>query len=85
LKKKLQKIPTYFVEKYLRNARAAISLELLDGRTWPVIYCGQRINGGWHKFASENNLNVGDVCVFEMIKKIRGFAFKVSIFRGAEE
>ncbi|XP_068461785.1 B3 domain-containing transcription factor VRN1-like [Phaseolus vulgaris] len=85
IKRYYLKIPPHFVEKYLKNTREVVNLEVLDGRTWPVIYSAPRISGGWKKFASENNLNVGDVCVFEMIKRIQGLAFIVSIFRGAEE
>ncbi|TKY69301.1 B3 domain-containing transcription factor VRN1 [Spatholobus suberectus] len=77
-------IPPHFAEKYLKKTHAVVLLEVLDGRTWPVIYSATIINGGWQKFASENNLNVGDVCVFELIQKIQCLAFKVSIFQGAE-
>jgi len=72
------------VKTYLSNRRAVFNLEVLDGRRWPVIYSAPKFNGGWLKFVSENNLKVGDVCVFEMIQKIQGLAFIVYIFRGAE-
>ncbi|KAH1042571.1 hypothetical protein AAZX31_09G106300 [Glycine max] len=78
-------IPPEFAEIYLKKTHAVVILEVLEGRTWPVICSAPTITGGWHKFASENHLNVGDVCVFELIQKIQGLAFKVSIFRGAEE
>ena len=35
---------------------------------------------GWSRFANENNLRVGDVCVFELIKS-DDVVLKVSIFR----
>ncbi|TKY69300.1 B3 domain-containing transcription factor VRN1 [Spatholobus suberectus] len=78
-------IPPQFSEQYLKKAHAVVLLEVIDGRSWPVICSAPRFTGGWQKFASENNLNVGDVCVFELIQKIQSLAFKVSIFRGAEE
>lgn len=78
-------IPLQFSEKYLKTSHAVVILEILDGRSWPVIYSAPIIMGGWQKFVSENNLNVGDVCVFELFQKIQGLAFKVSISRGAEE
>ncbi|XP_020206683.1 B3 domain-containing transcription factor VRN1 isoform X1 [Cajanus cajan] len=78
-------IPAIFSEKYLKKTHAVVLLEILDEGSWPVICSAPRITGGWQNFASENNLNVGDVCVFEMIQKIQSLAFKVSIFRGAEE
>ncbi|RDX75556.1 B3 domain-containing transcription factor VRN1, partial [Mucuna pruriens] len=79
------KIPPQFSEQYLKITRAVVLLEVLDGRSWPVIYSASRICGGWQKFASENNLNVGNVCFFELIQKIQGLAFKVSIFQGADK
>ncbi|XP_020209299.1 B3 domain-containing transcription factor VRN1 isoform X2 [Cajanus cajan] len=73
-------IPREFSKQYLKRTHAVVILEVLDGRSWPVIYSAPRINGGWQKFASENNLKVGDVCVFELIQKIQGLTFKVFIF-----
>ena len=35
---------------------------------------------GWSSFAKENNLQVGDTCVFELIKR-DDVVLKVSIFR----
>ncbi|KAK7310190.1 hypothetical protein RJT34_07529 [Clitoria ternatea] len=78
------KVPQHFAEKYLKKRHAVVLLEVLDGRSWPVIYSDLRISMGWQKFASENNLNVGDVCVFELIHKIQGLCFKVSIFGNGE-
>ncbi|CAJ1932451.1 unnamed protein product [Sphenostylis stenocarpa] len=78
-------IPPQFSKQYLKKTHAVILLEVMDGRSWPVICYASRITTGWQKFALENNLNVDDVCVFELIKKIQSVAFKVFIFRSAEE
>ncbi|KAL2347662.1 hypothetical protein Fmac_001662 [Flemingia macrophylla] len=78
-------IPPKFSEQYLKKTQTVVLLEVLDEGSWPVVCSAPRITGGWQKFASENNLNVEDVCVFEIIQKIQSPAFKVSIFRGAEE
>ncbi|XP_020231108.1 B3 domain-containing transcription factor VRN1 isoform X2 [Cajanus cajan] len=78
-------IPPQFSKQYLKKTHAVVLLRVLDGRSWPVIYSAPRINGGWQKFALENNLNVGDVCVFELIQEIHSIAFTVSIFPGAEK
>lgn len=72
-------IPSEFSEQYLKKTRAVVLLEVTDGRSWPVIFSAPRIIAGWKKFASENNLRVDDVCVFELITKIQSLAFKVSI------
>ncbi|KAK7310189.1 hypothetical protein RJT34_07528 [Clitoria ternatea] len=79
------KIPSKFAEEYLKKTQAVVLLEVKEGRTWPVIYSAPRIHVGWEKFEAENNLKVGDVCVFELIQKMQGLCFKVTIFQGAEE
>ncbi|KAK7310188.1 hypothetical protein RJT34_07527 [Clitoria ternatea] len=79
------KIPLKFAEKYMMKTKAVVLLEVMEGRTWPVIYSATRFLVGWEKFAAENKLKVGDVCVFELIQKMQGLCFKVTIFQGAEE
>lgn len=55
-----------------------------DDRTWIVKYCQSRISSGWKIFASDNNLKVGDVCLFEMIN-YDAYAFRVLVFRVDDE
>ncbi|XP_027913193.1 B3 domain-containing transcription factor VRN1-like isoform X2 [Vigna unguiculata] len=76
-------IPSEFSEQYLKKKTKAVVLEVMDGRSWPVILSGPRITAGWPNFASENNLKVDDVCVFELITKIQSLAFRVSIIPSA--
>jgi hypothetical protein len=42
------------------------------------------VNGGWHPFTKENNLQIGDVCKFEMIRE-DPLTFVVTIIRTREE
>ncbi|MED6186832.1 hypothetical protein PIB30_070508 [Stylosanthes scabra] len=78
-------IPLWFQEKCLKKRQvAAIILQILDGRTWPVGYNAGKFSSGWKKFASDNNLKVGDVCVFELTNH-KILSFKVSISRAAQE
>ncbi|XP_065864238.1 B3 domain-containing transcription factor VRN1-like [Euphorbia lathyris] len=68
-------IPASFANKYLKNRRGYLILNSVDDKTWLVEYvCTKtrgfklaRICGGWRKFIDENHLEVGDVCVFEVI------------------
>ena len=53
---------------------------ILDGRDWSTMYNASKIYGGWKKFVIDNNLKVGDVCVFDLTKVI-DLSFKVLIFR----
>ncbi|WVZ59850.1 hypothetical protein U9M48_009943 [Paspalum notatum var. saurae] len=51
------------------------------GKTWEtqmVIHNGRRwfLNGGWDKFARDNGLRVGDICLFEQKKNERKLTMK---------
>ncbi|EEF30085.1 conserved hypothetical protein [Ricinus communis] len=75
-------IPQSFATKYLRSHGNA-TLNVLDGRTWSVEYKIRRTHGttrtrlfhGWKKFAQDNHLEIGDVCIFELINRTKT-AFK---------
>ncbi|CAK9315197.1 unnamed protein product [Citrullus colocynthis] len=85
-------VPRSFVEMHLEEATDII-LQVSDGRFWGArcgFYLGKRMRkraeliGGWRKFGLDNNLKVGDFCVFEMISKSsRRICFKVEIFRAS--
>lgn len=74
-------MPIKFAKRHLKKECGVVQLEVLDGRTWPARYKIPIIGVGWEKFVMDNGLNVGHVCVFEMI----GRTFKVHIFRDDEE
>ena len=46
-----------------------------------VIHNGRRwfLNGGWTKFARDNGLRVGDICLFELKKNEMNITMKVYI------
>ncbi|XLU36144.1 hypothetical protein S245_072210, partial [Arachis hypogaea] len=77
-------IPSKFTAKYLKKQATAI-LEVHDGgRTWAVTYSFGKFSSGWKRFAKDNSLNVGDICVFELTNP-KDLYFKVSITRIEEE
>ncbi|XP_057445202.1 B3 domain-containing transcription factor VRN1-like isoform X1 [Lotus japonicus] len=76
-------ISSLFAKKYLKNATDVL-LQVLDGRTWSVSFNLGKFNAGWKKFASVNNLKVGDVCLFELNKSVP-HSLKVLIFPLAEK
>ncbi|RYR32298.1 hypothetical protein Ahy_A10g046890 [Arachis hypogaea] len=79
-----QNIPSKFTAKYLKKHATAI-LEVHDGgRTWAVTYSFGKFSSGWKRFAKDNSLNVGDICVFELTNP-KDLYFKVSITRIEEE
>ncbi|KAF6170361.1 hypothetical protein GIB67_001960 [Kingdonia uniflora] len=78
-------ISTLFVRENFPEVVESVRLEASDGRTWNVeVYKkaphGMRLTHGWHEFVSDNRLKMGNVCVFELIEKIRGVVFKVHVF-----
>ncbi|KAJ7961889.1 B3 domain-containing protein [Quillaja saponaria] len=82
-------LPSRFARTYLKQnpGLSAATLQTHDGRTWHLKYRVHLYNkipkvefqNGWRSFAMDNNLEVGDVCVFEMINR-RELTFRVSIF-----
>ncbi|KAI0503718.1 hypothetical protein KFK09_014657 [Dendrobium nobile] len=66
-------IPIAFAIQYLPRASGRVLLQLNGKeRTWPV-HClvqGNSVgfSSGWKEFVQYNQLNVGDVCIFEMLE-----------------
>ncbi|KAK8674024.1 hypothetical protein V6N13_112330 [Hibiscus sabdariffa] len=83
-------VPYKFVKRYLDEEKDEAILQVANGRTWIVKFAVKVVTGGQHKaefsnwrtFAKGNNLEVGDVCVFELINRHEN-SFKVSIFSAA--
>ncbi|KAG4398002.1 hypothetical protein GLYMA_10G258250v4 [Glycine max] len=55
-----------------------------DGRTWLIEFRRDRFYRGWRNFASDNHLETGDICVFELTKN-QGQCFNLKIIRISEE
>ncbi|KAG4169143.1 hypothetical protein ERO13_A12G068001v2, partial [Gossypium hirsutum] len=77
-----------FGKRYLKKSGEMI-LRIEDGRTWTVEYERRAGNKGrktefksnsWGQFAIDNELEVGDVCVFELINE-NGNLLEVAIHR----
>ncbi|KAL6285873.1 hypothetical protein ACE6H2_010263 [Prunus campanulata] len=73
----------------LSNNSGSVMFRVLDGRTWSLgLKCEKakrkaRFQSGWFKFVRDNNLKIGDVCVFVLVDDIR-LTFEVVIFRAIE-
>ncbi|KAJ4827435.1 hypothetical protein Tsubulata_011088 [Turnera subulata] len=90
----LLNVPHGFSQKYLSGASKLVKLQVPDGREWPVLKVSAirtavrrvplRLGKGWSGFRRENNLEEGDVCVFELIKR-NCPVLKVSVFRVAQD
>ncbi|KAF3972555.1 hypothetical protein CMV_003954 [Castanea mollissima] len=81
-----------FANKYLRKTNNDIILWVSDEGNWSIRVrfresrTGTRAEfcRGWKAFTEDNNLKVGDVCVFELINSIE-VAFKVAIFQAGKD
>jgi hypothetical protein len=87
-----QNIPTQFSKEYkneLLQGSAAIRSAGED-RTWHVTIRWHkrdenfRIRGGWKSFSQEHNLQVGDVCKFEMTQQ-EPLSFTITINQSTKE
>ncbi|KAG0473102.1 hypothetical protein HPP92_014959 [Vanilla planifolia] len=76
-------IPNSF-NKSLPRANVAAVL-VCGGKTWDIKYCGdcslRRFGSGWKKFAKDNDLKIGDGCIFELMDN-KELKFRVQILDG---
>ncbi|XP_043816904.1 B3 domain-containing transcription factor VRN1 isoform X2 [Manihot esculenta] len=76
-------MPAGFFRRYFKCQTQNVILQIAD-TLWsvklirPSRRCAATLSAGWHAFSRENALGVGDVCVFELIKRN---LLNVSIFR----
>ncbi|XP_019262076.1 PREDICTED: B3 domain-containing protein Os11g0197600-like [Nicotiana attenuata] len=84
-------IPPEFVQDYMPKTSVPVELQDPDGNKWNT-HCVRRktmmfLSKGWVKFVRDNDLLVGDTCVFELINDIRAdeLMLKVHIFRATRK
>ncbi|XP_056165811.1 B3 domain-containing transcription factor VRN1-like isoform X2 [Syzygium oleosum] len=82
-----QNLPTSFVGMHLKGDSRDITLQVSDGKKWRVrclLFDGKgKISRGWREFVADNKLEIGDVCIFEMVRR-EDIVLKVTIFRVPE-
>ncbi|KAG6749317.1 hypothetical protein POTOM_046361 [Populus tomentosa] len=66
-------LPFKFADRYFKEKNGEVILQVSEGRLWTVDYSWKLkktflCSYNWMEFARDNNLEVGDVCVFELIK-----------------
>jgi hypothetical protein len=81
----VQYVPVRFAKKHLVG-RPFVSLHTCDGKQWHARcshFCASRstcyITDGWNEFRRDNNLEEGDVRVFQLIER-NPVVLYVSIF-----
>lgn len=76
----MQNIPN--LEDYIDKRKKYVTVEV-GGVSWSLRLVGsdrRRLGGGWRVFAEENDLEAGDVCIFEHIFR-NDSDFRVHIFK----
>ncbi|KAI6695302.1 hypothetical protein NL676_023012 [Syzygium grande] len=87
--------PAKFFMEHIPGYRSGGDIDLYESneRFWSARYrfgiysrkLQVKINSGWKIFAQDNNLKVGDVCVFELTTKVDRVSFRVVIFRADQD
>ncbi|KAB1199850.1 B3 domain-containing transcription factor VRN1 [Morella rubra] len=80
-------VPVRFAVRYLTQNQI-VKLRTSNGKQWDVSCrfrdhstSAMKLGQGWYIFVRDNNLEEGDVCVFELIKGTPVILLEVSIFR----
>lgn len=84
-----QNIPQVFADKHFRKEdNGNVTLEVADGMKFWSVKCFlskncARLTSGWIGFVQDNHVQVGDVCILELINSVKNL-FNVVIFRASE-
>ncbi|KAJ9166166.1 hypothetical protein P3X46_020950 [Hevea brasiliensis] len=79
-------IPYQFSTAHLPNCKTEIVLRTVKGACWTVnsvpttrVHTSHTFCGGWMAFVRSNDIKIGDVCIFELVRKceLRVFILRV--------
>nr|GMD93703.1 B3 domain-containing protein Os01g0723500-like isoform X1 [Ipomoea batatas] len=69
-------VPYQFATEHLPKCKVKIMLRNLKGQSWVVnsipttrVQTSHTFCGGWLAFVRDNNLDLGDICIFELVHK----------------
>lgn len=69
----MQAVPTDFSRNYLPQGYYTVILNNSEGREWKVSIVPSgttvKLSGGWAAFRCDNQINSGDICTFELVKR----------------
>lgn len=70
----MQKIPYKFSKEHLPYCKTQVVLRNLQGKCWTVNSLpdskGRAVHtfcGGWMAFVRDNEIKIGDICIFELV------------------
>lgn len=82
-------VPYQFATEHLPKCKVKIVLRNLKGDSWTVnsipttkVQTSHTFCGGWLSFVRDNNIDIGDICIFELMHK---FELQVRILRVGKE
>ncbi|KAL0360771.1 UNVERIFIED_CONTAM: B3 domain-containing protein [Sesamum radiatum] len=82
-------VPYQFATEHLPKCKVKIVLRNLKGDSWTVnsipttkVQTSHTFCGGWLSFVRDNNIDIGDICIFELVRK---FELHVRILRVGKE
>lgn len=82
-------IPYQFAMEHLPKCKLKVLLRNLEGGCWTVnsipntkVQTSHTFCGGWLSFVRDNDIDVGDICIFELVHK---FELRVQILRVQKE
>lgn len=85
----MQNIPYQFSMAHLPSCKLKLVLHNLKGESWTVnsvpttrVHTSHTLCGGWMAFVRGNDINMGDICVFELVQDCE---LRVHIFRVGKE
>lgn len=85
----MQNVPYQFATEHLPKCKVKIVLRNVKGESWTVnsipttkVQTSHTFCGGWLSFVRANNIDVGDICIFELVRK---FELQVRILRVGKE
>lgn len=87
----MQHVPMDFVRKHLVNVKQKLMMIHFRKKLWPVRFVVREsstvsgnLSTGWAWFVRENELQRGDVCIFELFNR-EDATFDAHVFRGHRE
>ncbi|CAL4934779.1 unnamed protein product [Urochloa decumbens] len=74
-----------YAHQYLPSESQILKLQQ-HGKVWQVLFCITkrnliRVSRGWKAFVSDNKLQIGDICLFELLKNKKMLTMNVHIIR----
>jgi hypothetical protein len=69
----MQLVPALFAREHFPQCTTKVVLRNSEDQSWEVKYAthgnNHKLSQGWRVFVHDNNLKIGDICIFELLAK----------------